>query len=420
MVNFVFMAIGFLVTLLNVLTFLALRRRLLHAFPKRGNLLSVFAGGVMLILLHPALFMLFGGISGMLSFRQQVPQWGQIATMAFQLAMWIYGAVLLIKATPGAFVDAWRKLRLAFGRSDKSTPKEEINLERRRVLTKAGLVVPMAIIATTAGGAMASRQAPVITRLRMKVPRDLTSLHGLTIAQVSDVHVGSYMGPARLDEFRDAMNALDADIHVMTGDLLDNDIVQMEEAQRFLRGLKPKRGQVIMCMGNHEYIPARDGEIGPVVNGLRETGTQLLIDEAQKIQIGGDHLWMGGIDYPQSRGVGTLHSRTTLESLDITLAQMADDGAPRIVLAHHPKSFEVGRELQLDLMLSGHTHGGQLVPGRIGDFNISPVLPFEFYHNGYYQYEGRALYVNRGAGGWMPVRINCPPEISLVELVAEA
>ena len=75
--------------------------------------------------------------------------------------------------------------------------------------------------------------------------------------------------------------------------------------------------------------------------------------------------------------------------------------------------------MQLDLMLSGHTHGGQLVLGRIGDWNFSPVLPFELYHNGHYEHEGRQLYVNRGAGGWMPVRINCPPEISLIELVAD-
>jgi predicted MPP superfamily phosphohydrolase len=62
-------------------------------------------------------------------------------------------------------------------------------------------------------------------------------------------------------------------------------------------------------------------------------------------------------------------------------------------------------------------HGGQLVAGRIGDYVLSPVLPFEHYHNGLYERNGRKLYVNAGAGGWMPVRINCPPEITLVELV---
>jgi predicted MPP superfamily phosphohydrolase len=417
MVQYVFMLIGFLVTALNVLTFIALRRRVLHAFPKRGNLVSIVVGMAMLILLHPGLFMLFGGVSGMMSFREQVPEWAQITAMTFQLATWVYGGVLLIKGTPGAFIDAFKRLR-RLARKPDGTPAEReiVNEERRKALAKAALALPAAIVATAVGGAIAARQTPVVTRLRLKVPREMTSLHGLTFAQVSDVHIGSYMDAGRLDEIRDAINATGADYHVMTGDLLDNHIDQLPEAQRFLRGLKPRR-EVFMCMGNHEYIPARDGDIKPIIDGLREACPGLLIDEARKLQIGGDHLWLGGIDYAMGRFMEELQQRTRRESLEYTLGQMADDGAPRILLAHHPGSFIEGREMQLDLMLSGHTHGGQLVLGRIGDWNFSPVLPFELYHNGYYEHDGRQLYVNSGAGGWMPVRVNCPPEITVVELV---
>jgi predicted MPP superfamily phosphohydrolase len=96
---------------------------------------------------------------------------------------------------------------------------------------------------------------------------------------------------------------------------------------------------------------------------------------------------------------------------------MRDDGAPRILLSHHPRTFNEARDLQFDLMLSGHTHGGQISLGRIGDYAITPLLAGEFYHNGLYEHRGRRLYVNAGAGGWLPVRINCPPEITLIELV---
>ena len=103
--------------------------------------------------------------------------------------------------------------------------------------------------------------------------------------------------------------------------------------------------------------------------------------------------------------------------MDAVLRDMKDDGAPRIVLAHHPKTFFEARERQIDLMLSGHTHGGQISLGRIEDCELTPNLPFEFYHKGWYDYAGRHLYVNSGIGSWLPVRINCPPEITLIELV---
>lgn len=417
MIQYAFMGIGFLVTALNVLTFLALRRRVLTAFPKRGGLIAWLLVVPFFIMLHAGILLMFGGITGLLVVRNEVPEWFAISGMTFQMAVWLYGGWLLLIGTPAALAGAVRRYRRMFVKAEGTKPERELAVdERRRNLVKAGLVFPAAIVATTAGGAVAARQEPKVIRLRLRVPKDRTNLHGLTIAQVSDVHVGSYMDRERLRLVSDAMNSVGADFHVMTGDLLDNHMDQLEHSQDFLRDLQPKR-EVLMCMGNHEYIAARSGDVEDVIEGLRESGVQLLIDDAQKLNVGGDHLWMGGIDYPMQAGLPGVR-RTTKESLEHTLAQMDDDGAPRIVLAHHPRSFAIGKDMPLDLMLSGHTHGGQLKLGRIGDFAITPVLPFEFFHNGLYQRNGSRLYVNSGAGGWMPVRINCPPEITVIELVS--
>ncbi|MBZ0135523.1 MAG: metallophosphoesterase [Planctomycetes bacterium] len=417
MIQYVFMAIGFLVTILNLLVFLALRRRMIIAFPRRGGLISFILAAPFWLLLHPAILLMFGGASVLMVLRNDAPLALQLSSMSFQMAVWIYGGILLLAGTPGTFAGAARRLRRLFNKHpDGTRPEKDLAVdERRRNLVKAGLVMPAAIVATAAGGTLAARQAPVVNRIRLRVPKDRTNLHGLTIAQVSDVHVGSYMDRERLRMISDVMNSLKADYHVMTGDLLDNDMIQLEHSQDFLRDLSPRR-EVLMCMGNHEYIAARTGDVKDVVNGLRETGAQLLIDDARKLSVGGDHLWVGGIDYPAQAGLPGSR-RTPHDSLSHTLALMDDDGAPRIVLAHHPKSFAAGKDMQLDLMLSGHTHGGQLKLGRIGDFAITPVLPFEFFHNGHYERNGRRLYVNAGAGGWMPVRINCPPEITIIELV---
>ncbi len=418
----IFHLIGFLVTALNVLVWVAVHRRLRLAFPRRGGLLSVLAGVLMLIALHPFFIIMLGSISGLVWMRTALPEWFQVGGMAMQFAAWTYGAMLLIKGAPAAFMGAVRKLRRMSVKEETGTApeKELVDHERRRALTKAALVVPAAVVATAIGGAVAARQAPKVVRLRLTVGREFTNLHGLTIAQVSDVHVGSYMERERLAGIAEAMNSLRADLHVVTGDLIDNEIGQMADSQYFLRALQPRVGK-FMCMGNHEYITGRSADNKTVVDGLRETGVDILVDESRAINFGSDRLHLLGIDYPeQGSTLERLTTRSTRESIEHALKDVPDDGAPRILLSHHPRTFVDAREFPIDLTLSGHTHGGQIVLGRVGDLNFSPVLPFEHYHNGLYVHEGRKLYVNAGAGGWMPVRINCPTEITLIELVAEA
>jgi uncharacterized protein len=413
----IFHAIGFTVTALNLFTFLALLRRIRTAWPKRAMWIGVAVGVPFWLLLHPGIFLMLGGVSWLTSFSHQVPDSLGLIAMTFQFAVWVYGALLLIKFLPAKTVAAVQRLRRMFRTEESGTEDEKdlIDHDRRQAMAKAALVLPAAVVATAAGGALAARQTPKVLRLEQPAPPDMTQLKGITIAQVSDVHVGSYMDGPRLDEIRDAMNSLNADYHVITGDLIDNHEDQLEEATRFLRGLRPRR-RTFMCMGNHEYIAARNVGTPYIVDALRETGVTILIDEAEKVEIGGAHIWMAGLDYPPQRTLERLHNRTVEQGLERILEHIRDDGAPRILLTHHPRTFVQARELPFDLALAGHTHGGQINLGRIGDYALTPVLPFEYYHNGFYEHNGRRLYVNAGAGGWLPVRINCPPEITLITL----
>lgn len=394
-----------LVTLFNVTLWVLLRRQLKLAFPKRGNLLSLVAAAVMFALLHPVLFMAAGSWSGMRAARDAVPEWFQLVCIAAQFAAFFQGVLLL----PVAGFKLYTRFH--------AKPKSEVDTGRRAMMARAALVIPAAALVMGAGTVASSRVTPVITRLRLKVPREMTALHGVTIAQVSDVHIGSYMNAERLDEISGVMNATGADFHVITGDLIDNHVNQLELADRFLRSLKPGR-ESFQCMGNHEYIAARSADNDTIIKGLNEAGAPMLIDEARKISIGGQHFWMAGIDYPRDGRRNVTKRETFRESLDATVAQMADDGAPRIVLSHHPRAFFDAREMPVDLMLSGHTHGGQIKLGRIGDAALTPILPIDYYHNGHYQHDGRQLYVNAGTGGWLPARINCPPEVTLIEFVS--
>jgi uncharacterized protein len=415
-VDLVFMAIGFAFTGLNLLAFLALRRRFRRAWPRRGGLITALVAAPYWLLLHPGIFLMFGGTSGLMAMRHQMPEWFAMASMAFQFAVWVYGGLLVIKGLPFWLHGGLRRMRRLFTRDGGTAAhKALVDEERRRLLTRAALVVPAAVVATTAGGLIASRQIPVVRRIRLPVAREATNLHGLKILQISDVHVGSYMDWPRLEAIVEAMNALKADIHVMTGDLLDNHINQLEDSQRFLRALRPRKG-LYLAMGNHEYIAARTADTPQVFRGIREAGADVLLDESRKINVGGDHLWLLGIDYPAQRTLRRLHERTTAESIARALSDVKDDGAPRVMLSHHPRTFYDIREAPVDLTLSGHTHGGQIKLGRFGDVALTPILPVDFYHNGFYNHNGRKLYVNAGAGGWLPVRINCPPELTLIEL----
>lgn len=415
-----FMFLGFVITLFNARVFWALRARIIEAFPRRGRAIAWIAGVTCLLLLSPAWTMAIGGISALRSFRDTAPIWLSIVCMTAQFASWMYGVFLALVMTPADIATRVRQLRKLLRRDSAPVPEKLVDPERRRALTRSALIVPAAIAVTASLGAVASQAAPVVTRLPLRLRRGQGALDGVTIAQFSDVHIGSYMSDARLGVLIDALRALKPEIIVCTGDLVDNHPDQLESATAFLRRLKAPRG-VYMCMGNHEYITAMSTpESNPVnvIKPLRETGVDLLIAQSRKIEINGAHLWLMGTDYPDMRGLPAMLRRTTKQSFDDCLADVRDDGAPRIVLAHNPSQFHEGQQRDIDLMLSGHTHGGQIVLGRVGDANFSPVLPFELYHKGFYERNGRKLYVNSGYGGWLPVRINCPPEITLVTLQA--
>ncbi|WP_438034742.1 metallophosphoesterase [Sorangium sp. So ce204] len=438
---------GLVVTLVNGLLGLILWRRLRAAFPRHGALISGLCAAGLLLAALPALLMAAASFSGLRALQRHAPEPLALIAMGAQVGLLLYGLLLGLVTLASAAVRALRRLQpprnagpstdvqpatnaqaSAGAQADPAAQDirapaevearpEAVDERRRRLVVGATWALPAAAVAVSMGGVLASRQRPAVVRLALPVRRELTSLHGLTIAQLSDVHVGSFMDAERLDELRDAMNAIRADIHVVTGDLLDHHVAQLELSARLLRGLRPARGQLFFCMGNHEYIAARSASVGTIVKGLEEAGAQVLVDEARQVRIGGDHLWMGAIDYPSRARPGEPARRPTRDGLDRALGQMRDDGAPRVLLSHHPGTFRTARELPFDLMLSGHTHGGQISLGRIGDYALTPMLPAGLYHNGHYEHRGRRLHVNAGAGGWLPVRINCPPEITLVELV---
>ncbi|MCB9893396.1 MAG: metallophosphoesterase [Planctomycetes bacterium] len=374
---------------INGLIFWGLWARVSAVFPRRKLLARVVLSAVYWLLLIPTF---------LLPFWPDAPLWLSLPSMTWQFAMLCFGIWIIVFSFP------WQVARQVRARLKAADTVDE---RRRELLKRAALVPPAVLVAGSIAGATGAMADPVVRMISQPTPKDMTSLHGLRIVQFSDVHIGRFMRPEHLKEIVAAVNALNADIVVCTGDLLDHDMEQLEDAQMMLRGVKHRHG-LFMCLGNHEYYAAGQ-KFDQLIAGVNETGCVMLRDEHRRVDFGGDHLWMLGVDYPGRRQPAA--------SFDEALKDVADDGAPRIVLAHNPSSFWEGRTRQIDLQLSGHTHGGQVSLGRVGQYELSPVLPFELYHAGEYEHDGRKLYVNSGTGQWMPIRVNCPPEITVIELV---
>jgi predicted MPP superfamily phosphohydrolase len=249
----------------------------------------------------------------------------------------------------------------------------------------------------------------VVGRHRFRVEEVVVRLHGLpkvldgyTIAQISDIHAGLFVGDREVEEGFAIVRQLNPDLVVATGDLLDFDARYGPWLARKLGGLRGRDG-VVGVLGNHDYYAGYKF----VLRAFREAGVDMLVNEGRMIrpQDGGGFALLGVDDYwaARSGGVGP--------DLDAAL-RMVRPHAARVLLAHQPNYFEEARD-RVGLQLSGHTHGGQINPG------FRPADWFMRYVAGRYDEGWATLWVNRGFGvAGPPSRIGAPPEVTKVVLVS--
>ena len=192
------------------------------------------------------------------------------------------------------------------------------------------------------------------------------SLDGLRIAQISDLHIGNGMEGQRLQRMVARTNAAGADLIVMTGDIFDRDPAYLEEGVRGLAGLTAPRG-VYAIFGNHDChlgldtVEAAFARLAPHIRILRDDITALPVNAP---------LYLAGVDDPGRRW----HERgLRLPAIDALAKRRPDDG-PTLLLAHNPEVFAHVAELAFPLVLSGHTHGGQLALPFARSINLAVVM----------------------------------------------
>jgi predicted MPP superfamily phosphohydrolase len=227
-------------------------------------------------------------------------------------------------------------------------------------------------------------------------------LDGYTIAQLSDLHIGAFHPLWWGKRWMRAANAAGADAVVVTGDMVTSGVAFHEDIAELVGGLRGKDG-VYVIMGNHDYF----GEGEPLVSLLKERDVRVLRNEGVVLERDGAKLFLAGID----------DTWTKRADLDAALAERPDD-VPTVLLAHDPERFGQAAERKVDVVLSGHTHGGQVALPFLGRFVNMSKLAHEF-HIGLYAKGDSTLYVHGGLGTTgPPVRLGVAPSIALIRLRA--
>lgn len=233
--------------------------------------------------------------------------------------------------------------------------------------------------------------------VRLRHPRP--GLTGLRIAFLSDVHAGSFMDEDELCRIFAAVQAREPDLILLGGDLINTREREILLFRRALQLVQPPLG-VHAVPGNHDHFYGRD--IGLWESFLRDHGVNVLMNRGVRVQRGGDSLWIAGVD------------DLTEGTPDLAAALAGrEPGEPVVLLAHHPDFFFEAAAADVDLTLSGHTHGGQV---RI--LGWAPIHHSRFgYERGRFEEEGCQLYVGRGLGvTFLPLRIDAPAEIPMIRL----
>lgn len=277
----------------------------------------------------------------------------------------------------------------------------------RRPLIVAGAIAMLAGMAAIARFLYAARYInpyrPQVDRIEIPLPLGSEGLAGMRIGFITDTHVGPFISLDDLQRALDLVAAESPDLLLLGGDYVSESPRYIAEtAERFGALAKRLPLGAYGVLGNHDYsISGRYA-----IEAFRANGIPLLRNDVAEVRYGDASIWIAGID------------DTLLGSPDPagTLAK-APAGAPKLALWHEPHFAEQAAAAGAFAQLSGHTHGGQVRLPAIGPLG----LPIHGHRNviGLSDVNGMPVYTSRGVGIYRPpVRVNCPPEVTIVTLVA--
>jgi predicted MPP superfamily phosphohydrolase len=356
------------------------------------------------------------------------PSLAAVAGLWISSAMFAYLAVMIVRGI--AWLWGLGRLALArfAGHADSPAVSAEnldrVNFNRRRFVQTSTAVAAAAPFLAAGYGFSVERFRYEIREVDLAIAGLPASLAGLRIAQLSDLHISSYMSAAGIKRAVDMANELGADLAVVTGDFLTRRGDPLEACIAELARLRARLG-VWGCNGNHEIYANAEAAAERL---FARHGMALLRQQSVELVHNAQPFNLIGVDY-QRQLVGRPRGPVKLD----VIQPLVRRDVPNILLSHNPNTFPSAAELGIELMLTGHTHGGQ-VRVEILDHHFSPAEFLTPYVAGMYARPARAsaslrdaeawgaapkapasvVYVNRGLGTiGAPVRLGVRPEISL-------
>jgi len=277
-----------------------------------------------------------------------------------------------------------------------------VQLTRRAFIGACAALAPPVFTFGLTGLAEANLAALRVRRFALQVPALPRGLDGITIAHLSDLHVGGLTSERVLRQMVEKTNALRPDLVLHTGDLINRQLADLPGALEMVKRIEARYG-CCMIEGNHDLFENST----EFARQVRAAGIPLLVDESLVASVRGYPVQLLGLHWLRARRREI--DGVMLSQVRALMPQRQPEAFP-ILLAHHPHAFDAAAQFDLPLTLAGHTHGGYWM---LNDQTGVGSVAFRYW-SGLYSRGGSHLIVSNGIGNWPglpPARINAPAEI---------
>lgn len=314
-------------------------------------------------------------------------------------------------------------IRLFKGIKESISPSTEVasTIERSDFLMKTAVIAATLPATAFTWGIISGAHDYRIRNIRLAIKNLPKQFEGMTIAQVSDIHSGSFFNKTAVKGGVDMLMQKKPDMVFFTGDLVNNQASEVKDYINIFDKIKAPLG-VYSTLGNHDYgdytawpsLQAKQHNLQQLMQAHKVMGFDLLMDENRTITLGGEQLAIVGVQNIS----GHEHRFHTYGDLTKALKN-TDDAAVKLLLSHDPTHWDKEVKTKfpdIDVMFSGHTHGAQFGINVFGK-TYSPAQWAYKQWAGLYKEGDQQLYINRGYGylGY-PGRVGMPPEITVFEL----